>query len=38
MDEAFLDVTGSQNPFGPATQIGRKIKQTVCGLSDGQFP
>jgi DNA polymerase-4 len=29
LDEAFLDVTGSQNLFGPATQIGRKIKQTV---------
>ena len=29
LDEAFLDVTGSEQLFGPAVQIGRKIKQAV---------
>lgn len=29
LDEAFLDVTGSEQLFGSAVEIGRKIKQTV---------
>jgi DNA polymerase-4 len=29
LDEAFLDVTGSQGLFGPAPEIGRKIKQAI---------
>ena len=29
LDEAFLDVTGSEQLFGPAAEIGRKIKQVV---------
>ncbi len=29
IDEAFLDVTGSQRLFGPAEQIGREIKRRV---------
>ncbi len=29
LDEAFLDVTGSEHLFGPATEIGRKIKHTI---------
>ena len=29
LDEAFLDVTGSQGLFGPAIQIGQQIKQVV---------
>ena len=29
LDEAFLDVTGSEGLFGPAVQIGRKIKQAI---------
>jgi DNA polymerase-4 len=29
LDEAFLDVTGSEQLFGSAAEIGRKIKQTV---------
>ena len=29
LDEAFLDVTGSERLFGPAPEIGRKIKQAV---------
>jgi len=29
LDEAFLDVTGSEHLFGPAEEIGRKIKQTI---------
>src|SRR5512140_3828159 len=29
LDEAFLDVTGSEHLFGTAVEIGRKIKQTV---------
>ena len=29
LDEAFLDVTGSEQLFGPAAEIGRKIKQAV---------
>jgi DNA polymerase-4 len=29
LDEAFLDVTGSEALFGPAAQIGRAIKQAV---------
>ncbi|NLX96415.1 MAG: DNA polymerase IV [Rhodopirellula sp.] len=30
LDEAFLDVTGSEGLFGPAAAIGRKIKRAVC--------
>lgn len=29
LDEAFLDVTGSEHLFGPAVEIGRQIKQTI---------
>lgn len=29
LDEAFLDVTGSEQLFGSATEIGLRIKQTV---------
>jgi len=29
LDEAFLDVTGSEPLFGPAVEIGRKIKQVI---------
>jgi DNA polymerase-4 len=29
LDEAFLDVTGSEHLFGPAEEIGRKIKQMI---------
>ncbi len=29
LDEAFLDVTGSQSIFGPALKIAREIKQAV---------
>ncbi|MCU0915458.1 MAG: DNA polymerase IV [Planctomycetes bacterium] len=29
LDEAFLDVTDSRNLFGPAEQIGRRIKQQI---------
>ena len=29
LDEAFLDVTGSEHLFGPAAEIGWKIKQDV---------
>ena len=29
LDEAFLDVTGSEGLFGPAVQIGQQIKQAV---------
>jgi DNA polymerase-4 len=29
LDEAFLDVTGSLTLFGPAVEIGRKIKQRI---------
>src|SRR5512136_2361752 len=29
LDEAFLDVTGSEQLFGPAIEIGRQIKQAV---------
>ncbi|MHB1035148.1 MAG: DNA polymerase IV [Pirellulales bacterium] len=29
LDEAFLDVTGSEQLFGPAVEIGRKIKQVI---------
>lgn len=29
LDEAFIDVTGSQKLFGSAEQIGRKIKQNI---------
>ena len=31
LDEAFLDVTGSESLFGPAVEIGRKIKQAIRG-------
>ena len=29
LDEAFLDVTGSEHLFGPAPEIGRQIKQAI---------
>jgi len=29
LDEAFLDVTGSEKLFGPAVEIGRQIKQII---------
>jgi hypothetical protein len=29
LDEAFLDVTGSEHLFGPATEIGRQITQEI---------
>ena len=29
LDEAFLDVTGSEGLFGPAAEIGKKIKEVV---------
>jgi DNA polymerase-4 len=29
LDEAFLDVTGSEHLFGPTAEIGRRIKQAV---------
>ncbi len=29
LDEAFLDVTGSEPLFGPAAEIGRQIKQQI---------
>ena len=29
LDEAFLDVSGSEHLFGSAVEIGRKIKQTI---------
>jgi DNA polymerase IV len=29
LDEAFLDVTGSEGLFGPATEIGRRIKHEI---------
>ena len=29
LDEAFLDVTGSETLFGPAAEIGRQIKQRI---------
>jgi DNA polymerase IV len=29
LDEAFLDVTGSEHLFGPAAEIGRQIKHTI---------
>ena len=29
LDEAFLDVTGSEGLFGPAAEIGRRIKQDL---------
>lgn len=29
LDEAFLDVTGSQGLFGPAVEIGRRIKRDI---------
>ena len=29
LDEAFLDVTGSEGLFGPAVEIGRQIKQVI---------
>lgn len=29
LDEAFLDVTGSQRLFGPAAKIGRRIKEEI---------
>jgi DNA polymerase IV len=30
LDEAFLDVTGSEQLFGSAVEIGRQIKRAVC--------
>ena len=29
LDEAFWDVTGSEGLFGPAVEIGKKVRQTV---------
>lgn len=29
LDEAFLDVTGSEHLFGPAAEIGRQIRQAI---------
>ncbi len=29
LDEAFLDVTGSEHLFGPAVEIGKQIKQAI---------
>ena len=29
LDEAFLDVTGSEPLFGPSAEIGRQIKETI---------
>jgi DNA polymerase IV len=29
LDEAFMDVTGSEHLFGPAVEIGRQIKQAI---------
>lgn len=29
LDEAFLDVVGSEQLFGPATEIGRRIKEMI---------
>jgi DNA polymerase IV len=29
LDEAFLDVTGSEHMFGPGVEIGVQIKQAV---------
>lgn len=29
LDEAFLDVTGSESLFGPSVEIGRQIKQRI---------
>ncbi len=29
LDEAFLDVTGSESLFGPSAEIGRQIKQRI---------
>lgn len=31
LDEAFLDVSGSERLFGSAEEIGRSIKQTILG-------
>ncbi len=31
LDEAFLDVTGSEHLFGPAVEIGKKLKQAIRG-------
>ena len=31
LDEAFLDVTGSEALFGPSVEIGRRIKQEIRG-------
>jgi DNA polymerase IV len=30
LDEAFLDVTGSEALFGPSVEIGRRIKREIC--------
>lgn len=31
VDEAFLDVTGAERYFGPAPEIGRRIKEAIRG-------
>ena len=36
IDEAFLDVTGSRKLFGPASQIGRTIKQRIRDAKAGK--
>ena len=33
LDEAFLDVTGSERLFGPSAEIGRRIKQRGLTVS-----
>ncbi len=35
LDEAFLDMTGSENIFGDPTSIGHRIKAAVCEATGG---